>query len=72
VLPGVPAGEHVKPLRRAPSVEIPGRCPMRKRIDRPHGCHCCGGSGEMRRGMRCPLCAGTGWCGSCHQTLASP
>lgn len=34
---------------------------------RPHACHCCGGSGEMRRGMICPLCKGTGRCLSCTQ-----
>jgi len=42
---------------------------MRKRIDRPHACYCCGGSGEMRRGMRCPLCKGTGQCLSCTQKI---
>jgi len=43
-----------------------------QRNRRPHACHCCGGSGEMRRGMICTLCKGTGQCGSCHQTLTLP
>ena len=40
---------------------------MTQQISHPHACHCCGGSGEIRRGMTCPLCAGTGRCGSCRR-----